>query len=97
MFIDEKSQGEATQVEPSIKGFLAFARSRPPEEPYIYTDDLVCACAAYAASIGHSKEWHARTRAPGQYWMRLDQLAFDSPRTYGALAEQLAYQARIGV
>jgi hypothetical protein len=96
MFIDEKSPGEATRVEPSIKGFLAFARTRPPEEPYTYTNDLVCACSAYAASIGHSKEWHSRTGDPVQYWMRLDQIAFDSPRTYGALAEQLAYLARTG-
>lgn len=82
--------------------FLAFARSKPPEETYVYSNREVCACAQFAATLGLADQYAEFTvtslpqpedeEAPSEMmnlFMPLEVFAMSSPNTWGALVKRM--------
>jgi hypothetical protein len=72
--------------EPSLRGFIAFLKTRPAYEKYVWMSPCVCPCAQYAAHIG--QQWQ---ECAGGVWNRLNTLAYNAqPHTFGALVAYIA-------
>lgn len=63
-----------------------WCETQPADLTYQYSNPQHCACGQYARHIGMEHDWHHTER---QFWIDIDDLAFQRPRTFGAFAERL--------
>lgn len=89
MLVQDKSSGECHH--PSMTGFLAFCESRPPDEEYNWLDNMSCACAQYARSVGIFADWYDAKNWKHFGWDALNILACGTlgDTTFGAVAERI--------
>ena len=84
-------------IDPTRDAFVAFLRTMPADESYIYYDSHICACAQYCRKTRSWRDWfwrygkRAEQRAEHEHevWQRFDGIAATRPHTFGALLERM--------
>jgi hypothetical protein len=92
---------------PSLAGLAAWLKTKNPDEKYGWWNSDCCAIAQYTTDAGKEAEWKNRRHFWGEIFkpytasqkilQRMDELACDKPRTYGALLARVRAQSRVTI
>lgn len=79
---------------PSMKDFLDFAETKPPEEPYVYGDPSICACHQFAEHLGMEARYMERSagnlKDPDNFpFYPMETIAMLEPHTWGSLVTRI--------
>lgn len=78
---------------PSMKDFLDFAETKPPEEHYVYGDPSICACNQFATHLGMRERYMRRMKITKDTeafpFYPMETMAMLEPHTWGALVTRI--------
>ncbi len=81
--MSKKAMTKRAASGPSLAGFITWLKKKPARAEYNWGDAEKCACAQYFKG-----DWDKHDLVTKKDGVRLDGLAIERPRTYGALLKR---------